>query len=94
VAVLGPSISHSGYQVGAEVAAHFAHVPDALVADGERYRLDLTTVALQQLADRVDDIVTVSTRSDLDPLLFSDRAQRPCGRHALVARWRPTMDAS
>ena len=94
LAVVGPAISQAGYQVGPEVAEHFAHVPGALVADGDRFRLDITTVALFQLASLADDVMAVTNRTDTDPLLFSDRAQRPCGRHGLVAAWRPTMDLS
>ena len=94
LAVVGPAISQAGYQVGPEVADYFAHVPGALVADGDRFRLDITTVALCQLSDLATDIITVTNRSDTDTLLFSDRRQRPCGRHALVAAWRSTMDLS
>ena len=87
---VGPSISSEGYQVGPEVAQHFADVPDARYPDdGDRSRLDLRAVALHQLrAGGVDgDHVEVSRQStDGGGLFFSDRAVRPCGRFALVAR--------
>lgn len=89
-AFIGPSISLEGYQVGPEVAAHFAHVANALVADGgDRSRLDLRHVAARQLLDAgvSDDQVTRSSEvTDGGEVFFSDRARRPCGRFALVAR--------
>ena len=89
-AFVGPSISSEGYQVGPEVAQRFVDVPDALGPDdGDRSRLDLRAVARHQLrAGGVDgDRVEVSRQStDGGGLFFSDRAVRPCGRFALVAR--------
>jgi YfiH family protein len=89
-AFLGPSISREGYQVGPEVAAHFAHVPEAIIPDGGvRSRLDLTLVATRQLLERgVPDgsIVRCQQVTDGGEVFFSDRAQRPCGRFALVAK--------
>ncbi|MGH9019777.1 MAG: polyphenol oxidase family protein [Acidimicrobiales bacterium] len=91
-AVLGPSISASRYQVGPEVAGLFADVPGATTRDvGDRWRLDLGQVVVRRLAaaglsdDRVD-VLDAST--DDTTRFFSDRAQRPTGRIALVARRR------
>lgn len=89
-AFLGPCISAVSYQVGPEVAEHFTNVPGALTADtGDRSRLDLRRVALAQLLARgiTEEHVTVATQStDGGSTFFSDRATRPCGRFALVAR--------
>jgi len=88
---VGPSISAEGYQVGPEVAQHFAAIKGAVRGDvGDRSRVDLRRVTVQQLLDVgvVDDHITLSTAcTDGGDLFFSDRAQRPCGRFALVARW-------
>lgn len=89
-AFLGPAISREGYQVGPEVAAHFADVPQALTADGgDRSRLDLRHVATLQLTVsgvRDDFIVRSQQVTDGGEVFFSDRAKRPCGRFALVAK--------
>jgi polyphenol oxidase len=89
-AFVGPSISRESYQVGPDVATHFEHVSGALLPDGgDRSRLDLRRVATSQLlAGGVDlENVECSTQvTDGGEVFFSDRAQRPCGRFALVAR--------
>jgi len=89
-AFIGPCISGEGYQVGPEVVRHFIGIDGAVSPDaGDRSRLDLRRVAASQLLGLgVDDALTrVSTQStDGGGLFFSDRAQRPCGRFALVAR--------
>jgi len=89
-AFIGPSISAAAYQVGPEVAQNFTNVPGALIPDsGDRSRLDLRAVAVAQLLalSVTDSHITVSTQStDGGTTFFSDRAQRPCGRFALVAR--------
>ncbi len=89
-AVLGPCISMQGYQVGPDVAAHFSTIRDALRADeGDRSRLDLRHVAARQLSELgVDDQHVTLCRQSTDGgnVFFSDRAQRPCGRFALVAK--------
>ena len=89
-AVVGPTISQAGYQVGPEVAEHFFDVEDALVADDEgRWRLDVAGVVVHQLRDAgLGDgrIVRVDQTTDGGHPFFSDRASRPCGRNALVAR--------
>jgi polyphenol oxidase len=90
--VLGPAISSARYQVGPEVAAQFRDVPDALVPDeADRSRLDLRRVAVHQLVARgVRDDCIYLTREVTDGggRFFSDRAARPGGRFALVARRR------
>jgi len=90
---LGPSISRESYQVGPEVAEHFHDVPGALVADGgDRSRLDLRHVATRQLTHsgvRDEFIVRSQQVTDGGEIFFSDRAARPCGRFALVAKWAP-----
>lgn len=90
--VLGPAISSARYQVGPEVAAQFRDVPDALVPDeADRSRLDLRRIAIYQLVTRgVRDECIYLTREVTDGggRFFSDRAARPCGRFALVARRR------
>jgi hypothetical protein len=89
-AFLGPSISPEAYQVGPEVARHFVDVDGALLADGDdRSRLDLRLVAAHQLlVAGVPDESIVRSRQVTDGggVFFSDRAQRPCGRFALVAK--------
>jgi copper oxidase (laccase) domain-containing protein len=89
-AFLGPCISAAAYQVGPEVAEHFTAVPKAVTPDtGDRSRLDLRQVALAQLTSGnvLERHVTVAADStDGGATFFSDRASRPCGRFALVAR--------
>ena len=89
-AFLGPAISLESYQVGPEVAAHFTDVPRALLPDdGDRFRLDLGRVAIEQLltAGVPDGAIERATQvTDGGETFFSDRARRPCGRFALVAK--------
>jgi copper oxidase (laccase) domain-containing protein len=76
--------------VGPEVAAHFTNVPGALTPDtSDRARLDLRAVAVAQLRalNVTEEHITVASQStDGGVTFFSDRAARPCGRFALVAR--------
>lgn len=89
-AFLGPSISFEGYQVGPDVARLFVDVPDAVHPDvDDRSRLDLRCVAAWQLRQLgvADERILVSTQvTDGGETFFSDRAQRPTGRFALVAK--------
>jgi YfiH family protein len=89
-AFVGPSISSEAYQVGPEVAEHFTDVEGALSPDGgDRSRLDLRLVATHQLSKagvRDDFIVRSQQVTDGGEVFFSDRARRPCGRFALVAK--------
>ena len=92
-AFIGPAISGDRYQVGPEVAAHFTDVPGARRPDrgdrGDRSVLDLTRVVEHRLRDAGvsgEHVRACTERTDDDALFFSDRAVRPCGRFALVAR--------
>ncbi len=89
-AFVGPSISVASYQVGPEVASHFVQVPRAIVADvGDRSRLDLRVVSAYQLHELGLDESNVEFSdafTDGGARYFSDRAERPCGRFALVAK--------
>ncbi len=90
IAFLGPSISQEGYQVGPEVATLFADVAGAVIADDDdRSRLDLREVAtaqLRRLGVRDGHVLRSQQVTDGGEMFFSDRAHRPCGRFALVAR--------
>jgi YfiH family protein len=96
VAGVGPAIGADDYQVGDEVASA---VQDAFgPASGELVRPDgtgrwtfdlhganrrvLLDAGLPESGIHVTDVVTRSER------LFSDRAERPCGRFAAIARLR------
>jgi YfiH family protein len=92
MALIGPSVSPESYQVGPEVAERFTAVAGALAPDtADRSRLDLRAVAVHQLhAAGVsdDDVLVASEVTDGGEVYFSDRAQRPCGRFAMVATVR------
>ena len=87
---LGPCISGASYQVGPDVAEHFTSVPGALTPDtADKSMLDLRAVAVAQLLAlgiAESHIVVAQQSTDGGTTFFSDRAQRPCGRFALVAR--------
>ena len=89
-AFIGPCISMEGYQVGPEVAEQFAAYPDSVIADvDDRARLDLRGLTVCQLLERdvLDHNIAYSRQStDGGELFYSDRAKRPCGRFALVAK--------
>ncbi len=89
-AFLGPCISSAAYQVGPEVAEHFTSVPGAVTPDvDDRSRLDLRCVAVAQLLAlklNANHVVVAQQSTDGGTTFFSDRAARPCGRFALVAR--------
>lgn len=93
-AFIGPCISGEGYQVGPDVAGRFIDVARALHPDlGDRSRLDLGVVTVDRLERLGVDVRNISrSRQSTDgaETFFSDRAARPCGRIALVAR-RPSM---
>ena len=93
VCVFGPSISGSAYQVGEEVARRFADHPGALAPDGPgHWRLDLRAVAaaqLERLGVEGDRVLVTAEATDGGTTFFSDRAERPTGRFALVVRRRP-----
>lgn len=89
-AVVGPGVSPRVYQVGPEVATHFAEVPGALSPDaGDRSRLDLRAIALAQLVGAglaPEHVGYTREVTDGGAVFFSDRASRPTGRFGLVAR--------
>ena len=89
-AFLGPAISGEHYQVGPEVATHFRAVPGAVLEDaGDRSLLDLRRVGAHQLLElglEHTNVIVSDQSTDGGGLFFSDRATRPCGRFALVAR--------
>jgi hypothetical protein len=99
VAFLGPAVAPDRYQVGPEVreglAAAVAPVDlHATVArpDGPaHWTVDLIAANRQQLrlagiaSDRIFDCGVTTSDDDF----FSDRAARPCGRFALLARLLP-----
>ena len=93
VAVLGPSISGSAYQVGEEVARRFSEHAGALTPDGPgHWRLELRAVAaaqLERLGGASDRVLLTTEVTGGGATVFSDRAERPTGRFALVARRRP-----
>jgi polyphenol oxidase len=89
-AIIGPGVSPRVYQVGPEVAENFLDVPGAVLADvADRSRLDLRAIALHQLAAAgvaSEHVEVVPVVTDGGGVFFSDRASRPTGRFALVAR--------
>ncbi len=89
--VIGPSISAKVYQVGPEVVrAHESFARHCVDDGGDRSRLDLRGAAATWLSARgvAEDRIWVSREvTDGGGIFFSDRASRPCGRFAAVARW-------
>lgn len=96
IAGVGPGIGADRYQVGADVtaaveAAFGAGAADVLREDGTgRWLLDLAAANRLVLRDAglPDRNVHVTPYVTGDGKFFSDRAARPCGRLALVARLR------
>jgi hypothetical protein len=95
-AYLGPAVSPERYQVSEEVRQALARAVDpaplhdaVAVADGPGHWLvDLAAANRQQLLARGvrEDRVVDCGVTTADAAYFSDRAQRPCGRFALLAR--------
>ncbi len=95
-AFLGPAVHPDRYQVSDEVHEALSGAvgagaldPDVARPDGAGHWLvDLIAANRQQLlAGGVDAAHIVgSGLSTADEAFFSDRAQRPCGRFALLAR--------
>jgi copper oxidase (laccase) domain-containing protein len=100
VAGIGPRIGADRYQVGPEVAAAAgdAFGPQAgqvIRPDGTgRWLFDLAAASRLVLreAGLADGNVHVAPFVTGDGTFFSDRAARPCGRLALVARLRPRVE--
>lgn len=95
-AVIGPTVPQAGYQVGPDVAeAASATLGDqagaVLLPDGDRWRFDVAGAnrLLLQGAGLVAGNIHGAHCGTDSPQFFSDRAARPCGRFALVARLRP-----
>jgi polyphenol oxidase len=97
VAGIGPAIGPERYQVGTEVAAAAegafgAEAGTVIRPDGTgRWLFDLPVANRIVLRDAglADGNVHVAPYVTGDGMFFSDRAARPCGRLALVARLRP-----
>lgn len=91
-AAIGPCISASAYEVGDEVVSAFvdAGCDRAVRADGDgRARVGITlanVIQLERAGIAAARISTSAHATDGGTTWFSDRAQRPCGRFALVAR--------
>lgn len=94
-AYVAPAVAPERYQVGPEVVDALARAvaPAPLDADvlrldpPDRARLDLVAANRQQLvaAGVRPEHVSGSGTTTADPAYFSDRAERPCGRFALLA---------
>jgi hypothetical protein len=98
VAVVGPSVAPARYQVGPDVADAArgrlgAAAEQFLEPDGDQHwRFDLAGAlrALLVAAGVADDrIVAVPSATGPGSPFYSDRAARPCGRFALLARLHP-----
>src|SRR5579863_969128 len=102
IAAVGPAIAHDRYQVGSEVhravTEAFGPDADALIRPDtipDRWRLDLWAAnrkVLRAAGVPAAQIHVTSQPTGPGPAgpgdFFSDRAARPCGRLALVARLR------
>lgn len=102
VAGVGPAIPGDRYQVGAEVESAvrdlFGPDADELVRpDGTgRWTFDVSAANVRLLSSAgVDrDRIEVMAADTASPDLFSDRAVRPCGRFAALARLREPGEAT
>jgi polyphenol oxidase len=95
-AFLGPAVSPARYQVSDEVRQALATAVSPSVLDGAvaqpdgpgHWLVDLVAANRQQLVDAgvPHDHIADCGVTTADAAFFSDRAQRPCGRFALLAR--------
>lgn len=100
VAGIGPRIAADRYQVGPEVAesardAFGRLAGEVIQPDGTgRWLFDLAVANRLVLreAGLADGNIHVAPYVTGDGMFFSDRAARPCGRLALVARLRPRVE--
>ena len=87
---IGPRISPEAYQVDTDVASNFVNIPRAVLPDTPGHaRLDLAEISRSQLTESgvpEQNITTSAQITDGGEFFFSDRAMRPCGRFALVAK--------
>jgi polyphenol oxidase len=95
VAWLGPAIGVDRYEVGDDVAEAardgLGAVEGVLFRSGDRWRFDLWA-ANRQLLERAgiaSGNIAVAPHPTGEGRFFSDRAERPCGRFAAIARLRP-----
>jgi YfiH family protein len=92
LAVVGPSISGAAYQVGHDVIDADSRFFSFATPDSEgKFLLDLRALTRSTLADLgVDDERQwISSQvTDGGKTFFSDRAQRPCGRFAMIVSWQ------
>ncbi len=95
VAGLGPAIPPERYQVGDDVAEAARccfgdDVDDVLTPDGTgRWRFDLWRANRRLLRDAGvpdDNVLSAELPTGQGTAFFSNRAQRPCGRFALLAQ--------
>lgn len=98
VAVLGPSVDAVRYQIGPDVASAVrtrlgARAEPLLRPDGDgHWRFDLEGALVAVLVEagvRAERIVAAPMATGAGTPFYSDRAARPCGRFALLARLRP-----
>lgn len=95
-AFLGPAVEPDRYQVTDEVRRALAGAEGPADLDGavarpdgaEHWLVDLVAANRQQLLAHgvPDDHIVVSDTTTTHADFFSDRAERPCGRFALLAR--------
>lgn len=97
VAGVGPAVASAGYQVGEDVAAAVRHhlgdlAGDVLVPDGPgHWRCDLpaaVALLLRRAGVPEEAVHVAAVATGPGGPFFSDRAVRPCGRFALLARLR------
>jgi YfiH family protein len=95
VAVVGPRISSARYEVGDEVVdavlGRGVALEPAIDRSGERPHLDVGEACRRSLmiAGISAESISITEETSDQDAFFSDRAARPCGRFALLARLAP-----